>query len=741
MSKFERNKVMPRYLAIAVLLTLICVGVVIKASVIMTAKKDYWDTVAKQQKRDSIPLPATRGNILSSDGQLMASSIPEFKIYFDFQAVSKEDTALLHKMDTLWHDKLDSLCMGLHDIFPERTAEEFRQHLEEGRNKVITNKKTGTKSVGHRNWAIWPHRIGYSTYCQVKELPFINAGRYRSGFHCDTFRIRLRPFGSLAYRTVGDMYAAKDSARYGLELSYDSLLRGTTGLKRRQKVLNKTIDQVVAPAIDGADIVTTIDVSMQDLAERALLDEMRDTLTRADMGVAILMEVATGDVKAIVNMERTESGKYAERMNNAVAYRCEPGSVFKTASVMVALDDGMCDTTEIIHSGGGILPFGKRLMKDHNWRSGGYGDISVAQSIAYSSNVGVSHIINKYYGKNPSKYVEGLYRTGIADDLEVPIQGYHKPNIRMPDPNATKAGVYWSSTTLPWMSIGYETQIAPINTVTFYNAIANGGRMMRPRFVKAVQKDGVVIREFSPEVMREQIAKPQTIKKVQEMLRGVVTYGTAKRVLKRSLFPLAGKTGTAQISDEKGGYHAGITRYWLSFVGFFPYDNPRYTCIVCLRKKGSPASGTMSARVFRHIAEGVMAQNLKMRIEDANDSTSVLIPDVKNGNIAAADYVLNRLSIRTSGDRDGFYTDGNLTTNPIWGKATREDNDVVLTRLAADDTDVMPDVTGMGARDAVYMLERLGVKTRLKGRGRVKQQSIAQGKALQHGMCCELYLQ
>ena len=738
MSKFESKKVMPRYLIIAVILTMVGIAVVIKASVIMTAQKDYWGIVAKQQKHDSIPLKPTRGNILSCNGELMASSIPEFKVYLDFQSVSPSDTALKHKMDSIWTADLDSLCRGLHEIFPERSAEEFKQHLLEGRSKVITH-KDGTTSRGHRNWPIWPKRISYNTYCEVKELPYINTGRFRSGFHSDTFNIRLRPFGSLAQRTVGAMYAAKDSARFGLEQTYDSLLRGTTGLKRRQKVLYKIIDQVVAPQVDGADIVTTIDVNMQDLAERALIEEMKDTLTRADMGVAIVMEVATGDVKAIVNMERTPSGNYEEQMNNAVAYRCEPGSVFKTASVLVALDDGVCDTTEIIHSGNGILPFGNRLMKDHNWRRGGYGDISVGQSIAYSSNVGVSHIINKYYGKNPTRYVEGIYRTGLADSLPIPIKGYHTPNIRMPNPKATKPGQYWSSTTLPWMSIGYETQIAPINTVTFYNTIANGGKMMCPRFVKAVQKDGETIKEYPPVVLRERIAKPETIKKMQELLRGVVTYGTGKNPMRGSLFPLAGKTGTAQIADENGGYHSGITRYWLSFAGFFPYDNPRYSCIVCLRKKGLPASGTMSARVFRNIAEGVMAQNLKVRVEDSRDSCSVAIPDVKNGNLDAAGYVLHRLNVRTiNSDNEQAAAQGAYGT--AWGKAISQASDVALSPQAQEQG-VMPDVTGMGARDAVYMLEQMGARVQLSGRGRVKSQSIAAGHELRRGMVCQLLLQ
>ena len=753
MSKFEKKKVMLRYLSIAVMLTLVCMAVIVKAGVTMTAKKDYWEKVAKRQKRDSLLLKPARGNILSCDGQLMASSLPEYKIYFDFQSISKKDTALLHKMDTLWHDKLDSLCMGLHELFPDHSAEDFRKHLEEGRNKPIYNKHTGMTTIGSRHWPIVANmarvkdslgnvrqvmtaqRIDYNTLCAVKQLPYINAGRFKSGFHLDTLNIRVRPFGSLAQRTVGDLYFGKDSARFGLELSFDSILRGTTGLKRYQKVLNKTVEQVVAPAIDGADIVTTIDVTMQDLAERAVVDELKEI--GGEMGVAILMEVETGDVKAIVNMERCSDGEYRERVNHAVSYRCEPGSVFKVASFLVALDDGVVDTSYVIHTGCGIQDMHGRAMKDHNWRRGGYQDINVARALEVSSNIGVSHVIDHFYGSNPTKYVEGLYRIGIHEDLKLPIAGYHAPSIRMPDTKTTNRALYWSKTTLPWMSIGYETQIAPINTLAFYNAIANDGKMMRPRFVKSVMKEGQTIREFKPEVIKSQIAKPKAIATMQTILEHVVSQGLGKKAGKGLPFKVAGKTGTAQVADQYGGYHSGTTRYWLSFAGYFPADNPRYSCIVCLKKTGLPASGGgMSGVVFHNIAEGVMAHNVKMRVEDARDSVTIMVPDVKNGNLLAADYVLGHLDVKTNGGWGGSYAEG----NPIWGKATRQQDNVALTKQATTDN-MMPDVTGMGARDVVFMLEKMGVGVRISGTGRVQSQSIPFGHPLQPGMTCDLRLQ
>jgi cell division protein FtsI (penicillin-binding protein 3) len=721
---------MPRYFAIAVFLTMVGFAIIGKAMYIMTAKKEYWTQVASRLKRDSVSVKPNRGNILSCDGQLMASSIPEYKIYIDFQA-GATDSVSNHQRDSLWAANIDTICYELHQIFNTRSAAEFKAHLLEGKQKIMRNGKPGA-----RHWAIWPRRIDYNTFCEVHKLPIFCERPGVGGFHWEEFNARRKPFTTLARRTIGDLYGAKDSAKNGLELAYDTELRGINGLMHRRKVLNKYLDIPVLAPIDGCDIVTTIDVGMQDLAERALIDELKEI--NGEMGVAILMEVKTGDVKAIVNMQRAADGEYYEMVNNAISHRCEPGSVFKTASFLVALDDGVIpgDTSFTIPTGCGIMEMHGRPMKDHNWRRGGYGTINVAHALEVSSNIGVSYVIDKFYGSNPTKYVQGLYRVGIHEDLKLPLQGYHPPYIRMPDTKTQDRAKYWSKTTLPWMSIGYETQIAPINTVAFYNAIANNGKMMQPRFVKQLVKDGQVVKEYEPVVLKERIAKPATIKMMQTILEHVVSQGLGRKAGSKS-FKVAGKTGTAQIADEHGSYHSGTTRYWLSFAGFFPADDPRYTCIVCIKKSGLPASGGgMSGVVFHHIAEGVMAQNLKLKIEDARDTTSILIPDVKNGNVMAADYVLNHLGIKTQVNWSGSYIEG----NPVWGKANSQSKNVLLTQVGIKNT-IIPDLTGMGARDAVYLLESQGVKAIIKGRGKVKAQSIYSGTAIKQGMTCELYLE
>lgn len=718
MSKFDAKKSMPRYMAFVLLLTFLGICVIAQEVRLMTAKRDFWMQVADRVKRDSVSVKPNRGNILSCDGQLLASSLPEFKIYMDFQAIHDAGN------DSLWRAQKAEVCRGLHRIFPEMSAEEFQRHLDEGQKK---------KS---RYWAVWPKRIDYTTYTETLQLPFFSLPKYKSGFYCEEYNARKRSYGSLAGRTIGAMYGAKDTARFGLELSYDSILRGKNGIVHRRKVRNKFLNITDMAPVDGADIVTTLDVGMQDLAERAVIDELK--LINGNVGVALVMEVKTGDIKAIVNMEKCVDGEYREVRNHAVSDLLEPGSVFKPVSIMVALDDGVVDTTEHVETGGGVWNMYGRDMKDHNWRRGGYGMLTLPQTLEYSSNIGVSRIIDDHYHNNPEKFVRGVYRTGIADDLGIPLVGSSPARIRMPHKNSHGQYDNWSKTALAWMSIGYETQVPPISTLTFYNAIANNGTMMRPRFVTKVVKNGETLMEFPPEVMRKQICKESTVKQMQTILEHVVSQGLGRKAGSTS-FKVAGKTGTAQISKGSGGYKAGGTNYLLSFAGFFPADNPRYSCIVCIQKSGLPASGGgMSGVVFHNIAEGIMAQDVKLDVSDAKDENSILVPHVDNGNILAADYVLSHLGIATNVNWSGSYADG----NPIWGRAESNGNaKVSLIRQKQYGKGQVPDVSGMGARDAVFLLESRGLKTSVSGRGRVVKQSLEPGTKVRKGQRCVLTLE
>lgn len=718
-TKFDHKKTPLRFSCLVIIMMAVTLAMLGKALYMMTAERKFWLDVSERVKLDSTAITPTRGNILSCDGKLMASSLPEFEIFMDFKTLHDAGT------DTLWRENIDAIATGLNNIFPERSAHDFKTYLEEGRAKQS------------RYWPIWPKRIDYNTLCDVRALPVFNIkSKYRSGFIFKEYNARKHPYGSLALRTIGDLFGKKDSAICGIELSFDRELRGIDGVKRRRKILNKYLDIIDTPPTDGLDVVTTIDVGIQDLAERALVQELKEPDVHGDVGVAIVMEVATGDIKAIVNMEKCGDGEYRERKNHAVSDLMEPGSVFKTASIMVALDDGVVDTTARVETAGGVWPMYGREMRDHNWRRGGYGMLTLPQTLMVSSNIGVSRIIDDHYRNCPEKYVEGIHRLGLADDLKLPIAGSSPAKIRMPKKDKRgKQYVNWSKTTLPWMSIGYETQVPPISTVTFYNAIANNGKMMRPRLVKAVMKDGEVIKEFPPVVMRSSICKSKTLGEIQTILEHVVSQGLGKRAGSPS-FKVAGKTGTAQVA-KGGGYKMGTVHYLLSFAGYFPADAPRYSCIVCIQKSGLPASGGgMSGKVFHDIAEGIMAQSLKMDVKDAHDENSILEPDVKSGNIIAADYVLTHLGYETRADWSGSYADG----NPIWGHATRGNGHIALTQQAKTQANVMPDVTGMGARDAVFLIESRGVKTKLYGRGKVTQQSIAAGHTISKGMACILTL-
>lgn len=718
---------------VAAIMTFLAVVVVLKAGYIMTVQKTYWQTVAAKVRLDSVLVNPLRGNILAAGNQRLACNLPEYRVYMDFQAIRDS------KCDTLWHDSLGrptkdllALCEGLHRVFPSRSAKAFLDSLEAAYAYI------DSKGRRKRCYPIWKRRIDYMTYKQLKELPIFCLGPYRSGFSGVELMVRNRPYGSLASSIVGAAYKESGKAYSGLELAYDTILAGTPGIKHRRKVLNKFINISDTAAVDGADLVSTIDVFVQDLAERSLKKEL--IKDKAYTGVAIVMEVETGDIKAMVNLDKDSLGRYYEGRNHAIADLLEPGSVFKTASILTAIDDGYIKDTAncIVHTGCGIMEMYGAKMRDHNWHRGGYGDINVSRILQVSSNIGVSWLIDKFYGDNPGKFVDGIHRLGLATDLKLPFPEYEAPRVRHPRKDKTgRHWANWSKTALPWMSIGYETQVPPISTLTFYNAIANGGKMVRPRFVSRIEKDGEVIKEYPVQVIKNQICKnPASIGVIQDILYKVVHVGLGKTAGSKS-FHVSGKTGTAQ-KAHNGSYKSGTVDYLLSFCGYFPSGKdadgnpvkPKYSCIVCIQKSGLPASGgLMSGQVFHDIAEGIMARNVRYDVSSSRDSLSCFVPEVKSGNILAADYVLSHLGLKTTTEWSGSYATG----NPIWGTAEKETKEVKLSKVPMTPEGIMPDVMGMGARDAVYLLESRGLKVIIKGRGKVHQQSIAYGKPYRRG--------
>jgi cell division protein FtsI (penicillin-binding protein 3) len=546
----------------------------------------------------------------------------------------------------------------------------------------------------------------------VKQLPVFNLNKYKGGFHEQAYNRRKKPFGSLATRTLGDLYAdTAKGAKNGLELSFDSILRGKDGVTHRQKVMNKYLNIVDIPPVDGCDVIASIDVSMQDICEKALVDKLKEI--NASVGVAVLMEVATGEIKAIVNMTKCEDGIYREIRNNAISDMMEPGSTFKTASIMVALEDGMITPQDGVDTGNGVMKMHGRDMKDHNWRRGGYQYLTVPEILMVSSNIGVSYLIDKHYGKNPQKFVDGLKRMSINEPLHLQVPGEGKPNIKGPKER------YFAKTTLPWMSIGYETQVPPMNILTFYNAIANNGIMVRPKFVKAISKNGEIIKEYPTEVINPSICSPRTLTQIREILQRVVSEGLAKPAGSKQ-FHVSGKTGTAQISQGVAGYKSGTVNYLVSFCGFFPSEAPKYSCIVSIQKPGLPASGgLMAGSVFGKIAERVYAKNLALDLKNAIDTNRIIIHEVKAGEMNETKRVLDALKIQAQ-------TEFSTTGKQIWGNSYSTAKSVVLQNNHTL-KGFIPSVIGMGAKDAVFILESKGLKVQLNGIGKVVNQSIPQG--------------
>ena len=673
-----------RYSFVGILLALLGLCIVGTALYEMTAKASYWETVRDRLATSQTDIPARRGDIYSCDGKLLVGSMPKYTLRMDYVVVDKKN-AKAEATTQAWRDSalkadMDSLCMGLAEVFPQKSAEFFRGRLT-----------AGMKTRRH-NWKILDN-VSYIDYQRVLRLPYVRYGVTRTGFYGEPTLLRQKPYGNMATRTLGTLVSGSDSAKNGLELAYDTILRGTVGKQHKIKVRQQwTVHTDVKP-IDGLDLVSTIDVGCQDMAEKLLRQKL--TELGAEVGVVVLMEVATGDVKAIVNLTRITTGVYAEVKNNAITDLWEPGSTFKTASMMVGLEDGVITMDETVDVGCGQYMMHGRNMKDHNWRRGGYGRrISVPECLMFSSNIGVSRLIDESYHDCPEKYVDGLYREGVGVPFDLPFAGAGKPHVRRPKPD----GSNWSKTALAWMSIGYETQIPPIYTLAFYNGIANNGRMVKPRFVRSVLGGGMVQREFPVEVVREKMCSAQTLKNIQTILKMVVNdpTGLGKKAGCKQ-FHVSGKTGTAMVA----GPHGYGNTYMVSFCGYYPSEAPKYSCIVCIKEQGpSVSGGSQAGPVFRELAQYVMSRDSERMASEAADSLSVFEADIVDGDMDVTSEVLQEIGVNANANASA-----NTNTND----------------------GCVPDLRGMGLRDAVRMVEQLGMKVVVHGQGTVSSQSIPPG--------------
>ena len=718
-----------RYGITVLFLSIIFITIFVFIIRIMYVEGDFWRAVGVREtgKKDRIIIPQ-RGNIYATDGRLLATSEPLYTIRIDFQAEGiKEDTL---------RNYVNELSAILAKKYPSRSSAQYKKTLMDGWNlsrwelkeidRIIKN-KTGEKLPRKsRAVRIISRDINYLELKELRTYPFFNQRSDRSGLIAEERTMRKKPFGRLAGRTIGSIYKdINQGGSSGIEQKYDIVLRGDSGLKTRQKVQGRWIDIVEVPAVDGLDVKTTIDIDIQDIVERALYDKLVET--SAESGCAVLMEVETGEIKAISNLDRTTGGVYAEGNPNAFSYMSEPGSTFKTVSVMAALEDGLVTPTDSFYVGNGIFDYKGKKVRDHYWRKGQeHGYLSLTRGMEVSSNVVLSKAILKAYENDPEKYIKRIYDFGITKKLEwdVPLKGKEGTvNIRHPKDKANP----WSKTTLAWMSFGYETQVPPIYMLMFYNGIANNGKMIKPFITKAFMKDGDIVEEFNTEVVTPSLCSERTLLQVKEMLRRVVTNGTAK-VVESDKFEIAGKTGTALIAS-RGGYEG----YFVSFCGYFPADKPKYTCFVGIRRpQGIPSGGGMPGAVFKNIAERVYSHNATFDLKDCKtDSVLTKLPQIKNGSYDKIVSLLSALNIT--------YDDNN-NAGGKWSKVVTENNKIAITRNETS-LNSTPNVLGMGARDALYLLESSGLRVSLSGFGKVTKQSIPPGTQIARGRHINIYLE
>jgi cell division protein FtsI (penicillin-binding protein 3) len=643
----------------------------------------------------------TRGDIYSSDGKLLATSIAYFEAGIDLNcdALTQE----------IFEKNIDSLALCLSQIFPDKTKSQFT-------NELIKSRDSGSR------YYRFSFNISFSNFKLLSTFPILRLGRTKGGFVYQKSYRREEPFGELAKRTIGTV-AAVGRKGVGLEDAYDKELRGIEGYTVKERIpgnmwMPVEDAQYIEPK-DGMNLITTINIALQDVAETALEKQLRKH--NADHGTVVVMEVKTGKVIAIANLKKHPEGYYYEERNFAIGNATDPGSTFKLASVIVALEDGYITPEQMVETGNGEKYYYGKKMKDS--KEGGYGTISVQQAFEFSSNVGISTIISDNYKSQPQKYVEGLYKLNLDKPLNVAIGGEATPVIHHPKDKE------WSGLSLTQMSIGYELQITPLQILAFYNGIANNGVMLRPIFAESLTYRGETIKVFEPEIINSKMCSQETIAIVKKMLEGVVDSGTATN-LKSENYKIAGKTGTAQMNY---GQDSIPTQYHSSFVGYFPAEDPQYSCIVSVYNPTQNGfyGNIVAGPVFKEIADKIYATNPKFHRFTSNFTIPESVPYAKKGYKKETDLVYQWLQITTNTANVG---------QTEWVESRSEKLKINYAPVHFSDKTKVPNVINMGLKDAILILEDFGLKVYVNGRGRVTRQSPAPGQSFNKGDVINLIL-
>jgi cell division protein FtsI (penicillin-binding protein 3) len=710
----NKKEVVIRSYVVFIGICLFSVSIIWKIFTIQFVEGEKWKKKAEQMNRKEFEIAAMRGNIYDVNGNLMATSLPYYEIGMDVAApsIKREE----------FENSVDSLSLLLAQLFdePGKDRKYYSRMLRQAR------RTEDRYIVLHRN-------VSQQQFKTLKTFPLLRKGARGGLVYLQTNK-REHPYKNLAARTIGFAPRPEDHVKgVGLEAAYDSVLKGTVGKRLMQKIAGNVwrplnSENEIEPQ-DGCELISTLDMRIQNVAENTLMQQL--IKNKASHGCVVLMEVKTGEIRAIANLKRKDSTTYIENYNFAIGDATEPGSTFKLASLLAAMDDGYVDPDDKVEVGNGKCYYYNQKMEDsHPPQSS---TLTVQEIFEHSSNVGVSKIITKYYSANPQKFLDKLYSFHLNEKLNINLPGVGKPKIK-------KAGTAeWYGTSLPWISIGYESLITPLHTLTLYNAVANNGCMVKPMFIREIKRKGQTIQKFNPEILNPQIAKKEVIEKARKLCEGVVQRGTGKS-LAIPAFSVAGKTGTAQLSINGKDYGVdGNRSYQASFVGYFPADKPLYTCIVIINSpsNGIYYGGAVAGPVFKEIAEKVYSTSVDFH-EEINSGKTILTDN-------RSDIKGRRNEIQTAFKQLNIpYKENFDDASVTYVENTHSDTTKIELKNISPDVQLqkglIPDLTGMNLRDAIYLLENNGISVEIKGAGKIRQQSISAGTKFIRGTRITLQL-
>lgn len=680
------------------LVVVIAVGILIKAFSVMTIEGEKWRKMAAPGNIPVRPVKISpnRGDICAADGRILATSVPFYELRFDPVAVNKK----------IFDAEIDSLALCLSSFFRDGSKAYYKNKLQSARNR---------KPRPDRYLLVNNRRVNHTELKKIREFPIFRLGKNKGGFQGIVYNKRIQPHVNLATRTVGYLNEATDGTfegRVGLEGAFENQLRGEDGIGIRRMMSGTWMVIKEKEPVDGQDVITTLDVDYQDIVQHALIRQLESFA--AANGTAILMEVKTGDIKAIANLTRTASGGYTESLNYAISESGEPGSVIKAATMIALLEDGCVSADDTIDLG----PTGKYKFYNQTFSESdgkGLGRVTVKRMMEKSSN-GITKLVVDHYKNRPEKFVNRWYALGLDKKLDLCLKGEGEPYIKYPKDKT------WSGTTLPSMSIGYELRVTPLQILALYNAIANDGQRMRPRLVKEIRNRGEVVETFDTEEVGGRICSRKTLEALKDMLEGVVTDGTAKNIYTPK-YRIAGKTGTAWIADGTKGY--AVKKYRASFAGYFPADDPLYSCIVVINEpKWGFYANIVSGMVFREISDKVYAM-ASVKYGKPEYEMDKSLPVSKNGLRNDFLTIFDELDLDLDGKQDSRGADWVMTSSS-------EGENVVLKPRKISYSNV-PNAKGMGLRDALFVLENSGLKVGVSGSGTVQSQSLQSGARVVRG--------